>query len=161
MNDVSFKQLYISELQAMNWFENAFIKSLGELQAAAGSEEAASVFKKIRAQSQEQVNRLCLVFNGMNEAVESQESEALKGLIRDTRTTVQNFDKGNATRDAFLIMATQKAVSYQIAGYTSLISLARALGYQEAEKMLEATMGEQKVAAQELTSIFEACIQAD
>jgi ferritin-like metal-binding protein YciE len=160
MEDFSFKQLFISELKAMNWFENAFIKALGELQVTAGSEEAGSVFKKIRAQSQEQVNRLRLVFNGMDEAVGSQESEALKGLIQDTRTTVQNIDRGNEARDAFLIMATQKAVNYQIAGYTSLTSLARALGHHEAGKMLEATMEEQKAANRELTSIFDACIEA-
>jgi hypothetical protein len=57
--------------------------------------------------------------------------------------------------DTALIAAAQKVEHYEIAGYGSLIALAKQLGETESVKLLAATLEEEKATAQRLSLIAE------
>jgi hypothetical protein len=62
------------------------------------------------------------------------------------------------TRDAGLIIAGQKIEHHEIAAYGSAVTLARVLGYQEAARLLEQTLDEEKNTDKLLTRLAESFI---
>ncbi len=52
--------------------------------------------------------------------------------------------------DSALIVAAQKVEHYEIAGYGSVKSFARVLGYSDAEKLLEKTLKEESMTDEKL-----------
>ena len=65
----------------------------------------------------------------------------------------EDFD--DATMDACLIAAGQRAEHYEIAAYGTLIAWARAMGHGEAADLLQQNLDEEKAADEKLTSLAE------
>jgi ferritin-like metal-binding protein YciE len=65
----------------------------------------------------------------------------------------EDFDE--ATMDACLIAAGQRAEHYEMAAYGTLVAWARGMGHSEAERLLQETLDEEKAADEKLTSIAE------
>jgi ferritin-like metal-binding protein YciE len=75
-------------------------------------------------------------------------------------TTVDEpFDE--ATMDACLIAAGQRAEHYEIAAYGTLVAWARAMGHTEAVEVLESILDEEKAADERLTALAEDGINQD
>ena len=60
--------------------------------------------------------------------------------------------------DASLISAAQRVEHYEISGYGTLVRLARQLGMEEAVRLLEQTLAEEKEADQKLNRIAESMV---
>ena len=65
----------------------------------------------------------------------------------------EDFDE--ATMDACLIAAGQRAEHYEIAAYGTLIAWARAMGHDEAADLLEQNLDEEKAADEKLSGLAE------
>jgi ferritin-like metal-binding protein YciE len=65
----------------------------------------------------------------------------------------EDFD--DATMDACLIAAGQRAEHYEMAAYGTLVAWARGMGHGEAERLLQETLDEEKAADEKLTSLAE------
>ena len=65
----------------------------------------------------------------------------------------EDFDE--ATMDACLIAAGQRAEHYEMAAYGTLVAWARGMGHTEAASLLQETLDEEKAADKKLTSIAE------
>jgi hypothetical protein len=68
----------------------------------------------------------------------------------------EDFDE--ATMDACLIAAGQRAEHYEMAAYGTLVAWARAMGHGDAADLLEETLEEEKAADEKLTAIAESGI---
>jgi ferritin-like metal-binding protein YciE len=65
----------------------------------------------------------------------------------------EEFDE--ATADACLIAAAQRAEHYEMAAYGTLVAWARAMGHDEAADLLQETLDEEKAADEKLNSLAE------
>jgi ferritin-like metal-binding protein YciE len=79
---------------------------------------------------------------------------AIDGIIEEAEeVTGEVDDKG--VLDAAIIAAGQAVEHYEITRYGSLIAWAKQLGRNDAARLLEQTLGEEKAADKKLTSIAE------
>src|SRR5712691_3218191 len=63
----------------------------------------------------------------------------------------EDFDE--TTMDACLIAAGQRAEHYEMAAYGTLVAWAREMGHTDAEKLLQATLDEEKAVDEKLTAL--------
>ena len=71
----------------------------------------------------------------------------------------EEFDE--ATMDAVLIAAGQRAEHYEMAAYGTLIAWAESMGHTEALGLLQEILEEEKAADQKLTSLAESGINQE
>ena len=65
----------------------------------------------------------------------------------------EDFDE--ATMDACLIAAGQRAEHYEMAAYGTLVAWAEGMGHTQAARLLQQTLDEEKAADKKLTSLAE------
>jgi hypothetical protein len=84
----------------------------------------------------------------------------MAGIIAEGKSIMEeDFDE--ATTDATLIAAGQRAEHYEMAAYGTLIAWARALGHAEAADLLQETLNEEKAADEKLSGLAEGGINSD
>ena len=71
----------------------------------------------------------------------------------------EDFD--DATMDACLIAAGQRAEHYEMAAYGTLVAWAQAHGHDEAAELLQQTLDEEKAADEKLTPLAEGGINQE
>jgi hypothetical protein len=69
--------------------------------------------------------------------------------------SIMEEDFDDATMDACLIAAGQRAEHYEMAAYGTLVAWARALGHDEAAELLQQTLDEEKAADEKLSGLAE------
>ena len=76
----------------------------------------------------------------------------MEGLISEGQEVIDEVEDPEV-RDAGLIVSAQKVEHYEIAGYGSLIAMAKQLGYREAGALLAQTLEEEKAADSKLNRL--------
>ena len=71
----------------------------------------------------------------------------------------EDFDE--ATMDACLIAAGQRAEHYEMAAYGTLVAWAQAMGHNEAADLLQQTLDEEKAADEKLSALAEGGINQE
>jgi len=146
--------IFTAELHEMHWFENAWVTTLGQLGRSSCLPDLGSVLKKERAYTQEHVNRLGQIYISIDEHPESQECEALSGLITDLKTACERLGGNEPSADLSFILAVIKAANYQIGAYSAMLLLAQSMQYTEAEKLITDTIGEEKQTIIDMTRLL-------
>jgi len=76
----------------------------------------------------------------------------MEGLISEGQEVIEEVEDPTV-RDAGLIVAAQKVEHYEIAGYGSLVAMAKQLGHNDAVSLLQQTLEEEKAADQKLNQL--------
>jgi ferritin-like metal-binding protein YciE len=84
----------------------------------------------------------------------------MAGIIEEGKAILEE-DFDDATMDACLIAAAQRAEHYEMAAYGTLVAWASGMGHMEAAGLLEETLEEEKAADKKLTSLAETGINQD
>ena len=142
-------------LKDMYWAEKHLVKALAKMQKAATTEELQQAFEDHRAVTEEHATKLEQVFEMMGKKPQAKKCEAMEGLIKEGESIIEETEEGTATRDAALIIAAQKVEHYEIASYGGLVQLANTMQENEAAKVLEQILQEEKDADVLLTEIAE------
>ncbi len=90
-----------------------------------------------------QIERLQQVFEMIGKPARAKTCEAMQGLTAEMEEDLEDFGKTEAGDD-ILIGCAQAMEHYEIARYGVLKTWARKLGLQEAEKLLNTTLEEEK-----------------
>ncbi len=107
--------------------------------------------------TEEQVNRLEVVFDILGKTARAKKCEAMEGLIKEGESIMEETEEGIA-RDAGIILAGQKIEHYEIAAYGTLSAFATKLGEQKIAALFEQSLNEEKDADKALTSVTETSI---
>jgi ferritin-like metal-binding protein YciE len=150
--------LFVTELKDIYYAENQAIDALGEQADAATTDEVRAAFLQHQDETRNQVARLEQVFSSIGVDAEEGSCDAIDGLVDDAQRTVSNTESGSLTRDAGLIIAGQKIEHHEIASYGSVVTLAQVLGYNEAARLLQQTLDEEKTADRKLTQLAESFV---
>lgn len=139
------RSLFKDCLKDIYWAENALVQALPKMAGNATSSNLASAIKDHLAVTKNQVLRLEDVFSLIGEKAEGKKCEAMAGLLKEGDGILEETVLG-PVRDAGIIAASQKIEHYEIATYGTLIAFAKALGENDAAKLLTKTLAEEKEA---------------
>ena len=132
--------------------EKQLTRALPRMAKAAKHPELRDAFETHLEETRGQIDRLDQVFEQLDLPKRAKKCEAMEGLIEEARSTMEELDD-KALLDVGMIISAQKVEHYEIAGYGSLVALAKQLGHTEAAGLLEQTLGEEKATDQKLNQI--------
>jgi len=151
----SLMELFVDGLKDVYWAESHLIKNLPKMLKAAGAEELKTAITNHIEVTKEQVARLEQVFGLLDKKAQAKKCDAMEGLVKEGIGIIEDTDKGTATRDVGIILASQKIEHYEIATYGGLAQLAKTLGLEEVKNLLGQTLAEEKEADEILTEVAE------
>jgi ferritin-like metal-binding protein YciE len=154
-------KFFVDGLKDIYWAEKNLVKALAKMEKKASSEELKNAFGKHRTQTEEHVARVEQVFEMIGSKASAKKCEAMDGLIREANDIIEETEDNTMTRDAALIMASQKVEHYEIATYGGLAQLAKTLGQNDAATILGQTLQEEKETDELLTQIAERNINVE
>ena len=146
------QDLFLEELRDIYHAEKQILKALPKMVRSASHPELKQAFEAHLEETRGQVDRLEQVFDELDTAKRGKRCEAMEGLLEEARSTMEEIeDKG--VLDVGMIINAQKVEHYEIAGYGSLIALARQLGQDRVAQLLEVTLNEEKEADEKLSQV--------
>lgn len=149
------REFFVDQLKDIYWAEQALEKALQKLKKASTSPQLAKAFEKHTKETEGQIKILEEVFEQMGEKAEAKKCEAMDGIIKEAESVIEDTEKDTYTRDAGLIMASQKAEHYEIASYGTLVMLAQQIGEKQVAELLQKILGQEKKTDITLTIIAE------
>lgn len=145
---------FLDELRDAYDAEKQLLKALPKLAKAASAVELRAAFESHLEETRTHVTRLDEVFAAIGQKARGKHCDGIAGIIEEGKAIMaEEFDE--ATMDACLVAAGQRAEHYEMAAYGTLIAWANALGLTEAATLLEDTLNEEKAADQSLSALAE------
>ena len=147
-------EAFVDELRDTYDAEKQLTKALPKMAKAANSPELREAIESHLEETRQQVERLEQVFESIEEKARGKHCDGIAGIIQEAQAIMQeDFDE--ATADACLIAAAQRAEHYEMAAYGTLVAWARAMGHDDAADLLQETLDEEKAADEKLNSLAE------
>ena len=153
MQENALKELYIDELRDIYSAENQLIKALPKMAKAATSEDLKAGFEEHLEQTKEHVQRLERIFAELDEKPTGKKCKGMEGLVAEGKEMIE--EEEGEVLDVGLISAAQRVEHYEIAAYGCVRTYASLLGEEEAAKLLEKTLSEEKETDKKLTKLSE------
>lgn len=159
MTRTTLQDLFIHDLSDIYSAEKQLTRALPKLARACSQAALSDVFMTHLEMTRGQIERIDRVVELAGLKLKRIKCVAMEGLVEEGHDLIEEIEKG-PVRDAGLIGAAQKAGHYEIAGYGTLAALACRLDFNEAAKLLHATLEEEKALDQKLTRLAEGDINA-
>jgi ferritin-like metal-binding protein YciE len=148
---------FIDELRDTYDAEKQLTKALPKLAKASTDPKLRQAFEDHLIETQKQIDRLEQVFESLGEKVRGKHCDGIAGIIEEGKAIMEeDFDE--ATMDACLIAAGQRAEHYEMAAYGTLVAWAEAMGHTDAAEILQEILDEEKAADKKLSDIAESGI---
>jgi ferritin-like metal-binding protein YciE len=152
--------LFEDVLKDIYYAEKKILTALPKMAKAAQSSDLRAAFEKHERETEGQVVRLERVFSLLDQSPKGKKCEAIEGLVKEGQEGMKEF-KGSPALDAALLATAQAVEHYEISRYGTLIAWAQRLEMQQAAKLLEQTLTEEKNTDEALTELAEAAINAE
>ena len=152
--DKELKDLFLDTLKDIYFAEKKILSSLPKMAKAAQSDELRAAFEKHEGETHGQVERLEQVFASIGESPKGKTCDAIVGILDEGKEIMDEY-KGMPALDAGLLAAAQAVEHYEISRYGTLKCWAKELGYNEAVKLLDATLKEEKNTDSTLSQLAE------
>ena len=149
--------LFKDTLKDIYYAESKILKALPKMAKAAHASELKAAFEKHLKETHGQVARLEKVFGLIGMAPKGKKCEAIEGILKEGSEIMKEF-KGAPALDAGLISGAQAVEHYEIARYGTLKRWAEQLGMNEAVKLLDQTLTEEKNTDRSLTGLADSMI---
>ncbi|MEJ8844084.1 ferritin-like domain-containing protein [Lacibacter sp. H375] len=149
------EKLFGDALKDLYWAEKHLVKELPKMSKAATTQELKDAIDEHKTQTEEHVARLEQVFELMGKKAQAKKCDGMEGLLKEGTSILEETDAGTMTRDAGIIMASQKVEHYEISAYGTLASLAQTMGKTDIAEILNTTLEEEKEADSLLSGIAE------
>jgi ferritin-like metal-binding protein YciE len=150
----SLHDLFVDELKDLYNAETQLLKALPKMAKAAASEELRTAFEDHLAETEGQVQRLETIFKQLEKNPKGKKCKAMSGLIEEGKEMIE-AEGEDPVKDAGLIAAAQRVEHYEMAGYGTVRTYAELLGFDEAAKLLEETLNEEKAADEKLSELAQ------
>jgi ferritin-like metal-binding protein YciE len=151
---------FIDELRDAYDAEKQLLKALPKMAKAATSAELRTAFEDHLEETREHVARLERTFASLDEKVRGKHCDGIEGIIEEGKSVMEE-DFDDATMDACLIAAGQRAEHYEMAAYGTMVAWAKAMGHEEAADLLQENLDEEKAADEKLTELAEGGINQE
>jgi len=144
--------LFLHHLKDTYDAEKRLTKALPKMMKAASSPALKGAFKDHLGVTEQHVHRLEQIFAMMDKPARGKKCVGIMGLIEEGEELVKE-EPDEAVLDAGLIAAAQKVEHYEISAYGTMATYAEMLGMNDAVKLLQQTLGEEKETDSALTEL--------
>jgi len=148
------QDLFLDTLKDIYFAEKKILTALPKMAKAAQSADLQAAFEKHEGETEQQVSRLEQVFQSIGETPKGKTCDAIMGILDEGKEIMDEY-KGMPALDAGLLAAAQAVEHYEISRYGTLKCWASELGYNDAVKLLDATLNEEKKTDAALTQLAE------
>ena len=153
-SEKNLQELFHDTLKDIYFAEKKILSALPKMAKAAQSKDLKAAFQKHETETEEHVARLEKVFAEIDETPGGKTCDAIMGIIAEGQEIMKEF-KGAPALDAGLVAAAQAVEHYEIARYGTLKTWAAELGLNQAVRLLETTLSEEKKTDETLTKLAE------
>lgn len=153
----NLQDVFHHQLKDLYSAEQQLLEALPKMANAAATPELTDAFNHHLKQTREHFARLEEVSDICNLGISGENCEAMEGLIDEGEELIGD-NKGSDALDAALIAAAQRIEHYEIAAYGSARTYAEHLGFDEAAKILQASLDEEAETDKKLTKLAEEAI---
>jgi ferritin-like metal-binding protein YciE len=148
----TLRDIFILKLRALYDIEQALIRELPKMIAAASDQDLKTAFRDHYDETRAQVQRLEYIFEELGEKPKRTKVEAIRGMAKDTKWVAENIN-GDEARDLVLIGSAGYVEHYEMAGYMTAIQWAHELELGEIAGILNDTLTEEISADIKLTNL--------
>jgi ferritin-like metal-binding protein YciE len=156
----TLKDLYIEELKDLYSAERQIVKALPKMIKATKHPELKAAFKTHLQQTGEHAKRLELICNELGVSPRGKKCAGMEGLIEEGSELIKEKPNEDVL-DAGLISAAQRVEHYEMAGYGTVRTYARQLGYESQALLLQQTLDEEGATDHLLTDLAESRINLE
>ena len=139
------QELFVHELKDILFAERTIEKALPKLAREAKDGQLKAAITHHLDETQQQIANLTRVFEDLDMAARGQRCPGIEGLMKEHDEFMKE-NKGAPSRvvDTFLCGAASRTEHYEIAAYTGLVTMAKAMGEDQAAKLLEQNLKQEK-----------------
>lgn len=156
----TLKDLYIQELKDLYSAEKQLVKALPKMIRATKHPELKAAFKTHLQQTAEHARRLELICKELGVTPRGKKCVGMEGLIEEGSELIKEQPDEDVL-DAGLISAAQHVEHYEMAGYGTVRTYARQLGYESQAQLLQQTLDEEGETDHLLTDLAESRINLE
>lgn len=160
MPEKDLNALFLDTLKDIYYAEKQIYKSLPKMARAAQSDQLRSAFEKHHDETEGHIERLEQVFELLGKPARGKKCDAIEGILDEGKEVMEEYDDTPAL-DAGLLAAAQAVEHYEISRYGTLKTWAGKLGLNEAVKLLDETLAEEKKTDDTLTKIAVSAVNAE
>jgi ferritin-like metal-binding protein YciE len=160
MADKDLNDLFLDTLKDIYYAEKQILKSLPKMAKAAASDQLRAAFEKHHDETEGQIGRLEQIFELLDKPARGKKCDAIEVILDEGKEIMDEY-KGASALDAGLLAAAQAVEHYEISRYGTLKSWAGKLGMNEAVRLLDQTLNEEKKTDDSLTKIAETAVNAE
>jgi ferritin-like metal-binding protein YciE len=146
---MSLQDVLIEELRDLYSAENQLVKALPKMAKATKTAELKSLFTTHLEETKGHVDRLKQAFQIIGKKPTGQHCNGMEGVVEEGKDAIESDEEG-PVKDVELIGAALRVEHYEIAGYTAVIAIAKALGQKEIANLLSETLKEETAASKKL-----------
>ena len=152
--------LFHDTLKDVYFAEKKILTTLPKMAKAAQSKDLKAAFVKHERETRGQVKRLEQVFKIFGKKPQAKKCEAIMGITKEGAEIMTDF-KGMPALDAGLAAAAQAVEHYEISRYGTLKAWAAKLSINDAVKLLDQTLAEEKKTDEALTKLADSAVNAE
>jgi len=160
MSEKDLSALFLDTLKDIYYAEKQIYKALPKMAKAASSDQLRNAFEKHHDETEEHIERLEKVFDLLGKPARAKKCEAIEGIIDEGKVIMDEY-RDEPALDAGLIAAAQAVEHYEISRYGTLKSWADKLSMNEAVKLLDQTLAEEKKTDDTLSKIAVSAVNAE
>jgi len=138
------RELFLHELGDMLTAEKTIEKALPKLRQEATDDELARGFEHHLDETRQQIENLERVFESLGERPKAERCPGIEGIKAEHDEFMRERKPTEAICDLFLTGAAARTEHYEIAAYTGLVEMARALGERESASLLEENLRQEQ-----------------
>src|SRR3954451_7309921 len=156
----TLKDLYVEELKDLYSAEKQLVKALPKMAKAANDQQLAEAFRTHQRQTAEHASRLEQICQELGVSPRGKKCVGMEALIEEGNELIKE-DPDPDVLDAGLISKAQHVEHYEIAGYGTVRTYARQLGFDNQANLLQQTLNEEGETDQLLTELAESGINVE
>jgi ferritin-like metal-binding protein YciE len=156
----TLKDLYVEELKDLYSAEKQIVKALPRMIKATKHKQLQQAFRNHLRQTEQHAARLERICKDLGVSPRGKKCVGMEGLLEEGKELIQDKPDDDVL-DAGLISAQQHVEHYEMAGYGTVRTYARQLGYEEQAQLLQQTLDEEGETDRLLTDLAESSINIE
>ena len=156
----TLKDLYVEEIKDLYSAEKQLIKALPKMAKAASDKQLQQAFRTHLRQTAEHAARLEQICKDLGVSPRGKKCVGMEGLIEEGSELIKE-NPNPEVLDAGLISKAQHVEHYEMAGYGTVRTYARQLGFDSHADLLQRTLNEEGQTDHLLTALAESGINVE
>jgi ferritin-like metal-binding protein YciE len=156
----TLKDLYVEEIKDLYSAEKQLIKALPKMAKAANDRQLQEAFRTHLRQTAEHAKRLEKICQELGVSPRGKKCVGMEGLIEEGSELIKEGPDPDVL-DAGLINKAQHVEHYEMAGYGTVRTYARQLGFDAQADLLQQTLDEEGATDHLLTELAESGINVE